>query len=135
MLSLTVNSIMHISYRVGKHSKTEKNHHKTLKVIYSIDDSYYVNKCFILLCSNSVSIHQRYLRFSVTEILKSISQINPEFMWPFFKQKKLIYNLSNRPILSLPRNQSTYHHTNAVHLRGSLVQVNFPAEIKSSNSI
>ena len=39
--------------------------------------------------SNSVSIHQRHLWFVVTEIFKSISQSNPEFMWSFFKQEKL----------------------------------------------
>ena len=52
-------------------------HYGTLKVVYGIDDSY--NN--LLLSSNSVSIHQRHLRFLVTEIFKSISQINPEFMW------------------------------------------------------
>ena len=70
------------------YSKIETIHHRTLKVIYGIDDSY--NN--LLLCSNSVSIYQRHLRFLVTEICKSISQINPEFLWSFFKQKKLPYN-------------------------------------------
>ena len=67
------------------YSKIEKIHHRTLKVIYGIDDSY--NN--LLLRRNSVSIHQRHLRFLATQIFKSISQINPEFIWSFFKQKKL----------------------------------------------
>ena len=67
------------------HPKIEKIPYRTLKVC--IDNSY--NN--ILLRSNSVSIHQRHLRFFVTEIFKSISQINPEFMWSFFEQKKLSY--------------------------------------------
>ena len=71
------------------YSKIEKIHHRILKVIYGINDSYYN----LLLSSNSVSIHQRHLRFLVTEIFKSISQINPEFVWWFFQQKKLSYNL------------------------------------------
>ena len=50
------------------YSKIEKIHHRTLKVVYGIDDSY--NN--LLLSSNSVSIHQRHLRFLVTEIFKSI---------------------------------------------------------------
>ena len=41
----------------------------------------------------TVSIHQRHLQFLVTEIFKTISQINLEFMWLFFKQKKLFHNL------------------------------------------
>ena len=39
------------------YSKMEKIHHRTLKVIYGIDDSY----SNLLLCSNSVSIHQRHI--------------------------------------------------------------------------
>ena len=113
------------------YSKIEKIHHRTLKVIYGIDDSY--NN--LLLSSNSVSIHQRHLRFLVTEIFKSISQINPEFMWSFFKQKKLSYNLRKRPILILPRTQSTYYGTNAIHVRDSLIWNNLPAKVKSSNSV
>ena len=43
------------------YSKIEKIHHRILKVIYGIDDSY----SNLLLSSNSVSIHQRHLRFLV----------------------------------------------------------------------
>ena len=73
----------------------KKFHHKTLKVIYGIDDSY--NN--LSLRSNSVSIHQWHLQFLMTEMFKSISQINPEFMRSFFKQKKLSYNFGKGPIL------------------------------------
>ena len=93
------------------YSKIEKNLHKTLKVIYGIDDSY--NN--FLLSSNSVSNYQRHLRFLVTEIFKSISKINQECMWSFFKQKKLYYNLRKGPILNLPT-QSTYYGTNVFTL-------------------
>ena len=86
------------------YSKIEKIHHGTLKVIYGIDDFY--NK----------------------------SQINPEFMWSFFKQRKLSYNLRKGPILNLLRTQSTYG-TNAVHFRGSLVWNILSAKVKSSNSV
>ena len=58
------------------YSEIEKIHDRTLKVVYGIDD-FYNN---LLLSSNSISIHQRHLRFLVTEIFKSISQINPKFM-------------------------------------------------------
>ena len=84
------------------HPKIEKIPHRTLKVC--IDNSY--NN--ILLRSNSVSIHQRHLRFFVTEIFKSISQINPEFMWSFFEQKKLSYQC---------RIQTFFGHTVFLKLR------------------
>ena len=111
--------------------KIENNHHRTLKVVYGIDDSY--NN--LLLSSNSVSIHQRYLGFLLTEIFKSISQINPEFLWLFFKPQKLSYNLRKGPILNLQRTQSTYHCASTIHFRGSLIWNNLPAKVKSSNSV
>ena len=93
------------------YSKIENNHQQTLKVTYDINDSYN-----LLLRNSYVSIHQRDLQFLVTEIFNSISQINPEFMWSFFKQKK-----GKGPILNVPRAQSTYYGANAVHVRGSVV--------------
>ena len=106
-------------------SKIQKIHHRTLKVVYGIGDSYKN----LLLRSNSVSIHQRHLQFLVTEIFKSISQINPEFMWSLFKPKKLSYNLRKVPILNLPRTQSTFYGTNAIHFRVSLIWNNLPAKV------
>ena len=107
------------------YSKIEKIHHKTLKVIYESNDNY----DNLLLQSNTVSVHQRQLRFLMTEIYKSISQLNPEFMWFCF------YNLRKGPILGLPKTHSFYYSTNAVHFRGSLIRNNLPAVVKSSNSL
>ena len=100
-------------FRKTFYSKIAKIQHRTLKVIYGIDDSY--NN--LLLRCHSVSIHRRHLRFLVTEIFKSIPKINPEFMWSFFKQKKLSQNLRKGSILNLPRTQSTYYGTNAIHFK------------------
>ena len=64
-------------------------------MVFGIDDSY--NN--LLLSSNSKGLmcHPRHFRFLVTEIFKSISQINPKFMCSFFKPKRLSYNLRKRP--------------------------------------
>ena len=102
-----------------------------LKLVYGIVDSYKN----LLLSSNSVSVHQRHLRFIMTEIFKSMSQVNSEFVWLCFKPKKLSCNLRKWPILNLPRTQSTCHGTNAIHFRGSLILNNLPAKVKSSNSV
>ena len=56
------------------HHKIEKIRHRTLKVIYQSEEPYEN----LLLESSSVSVHQRHLRFLVTEIYKSTTQINPE---------------------------------------------------------
>ena len=119
------------------YSKIEKIHYKNLKVIYDIDDSY----SNLLLRSYYVSEYQRNLQWLVTEIFqayfkhKSIFQINPEFMWSLFNQKKLSYSVRKWTILNVPRAQSTYCGTNAVNFRDSFVRNNLLAEIKSSNSV
>ena len=105
--------------------KIEKIHHRTLKVI---DQSGELIEN-LLLESNSVSIHQRHLRFLVTEICKSTTQINPEF------NNNISYNLRKGPILYLPSTHSTYYGTNSVHFRGSLIWNNLPRDIKSSKSL
>ena len=52
-----------------------------------------MNHIIVFWCKVSISIHQRHLRFLMTEIYKSISQINPEFMQSYFNQKELSCNL------------------------------------------
>ena len=99
------------------YSITEKIHHKTLKVIYELSDTYEN----LYLQSNTVSVHQRHLRFLMIEIYKSISQLNPQFMWSFFTHKDIPYNLRKGPFLGLPKTHSFYYGTNAIHFRGSLI--------------
>ena len=48
--------------------KAQKIRRKTLRAIYQSDELY--EKLFNL--NNSVSLHQRYIRFLVTEIFKSV---------------------------------------------------------------
>ena len=111
--------------------KIEKIHHRTLKVIYQSEESYEN----LLLESSSVSIHQKYLRFLVTEIYKSTTQRNPEFMWSYFAYNNISYNLRKGPILYLHSMHSTYYGTNSVHFRGSLIWNNPPRDNKSRKSL
>ena len=111
--------------------KIGKIHHRTLKVNYESEESY-VN---LLLKSSSVSEHQRHLRFLITEIYKSATQINPEFMWPYFTYNNISYNLRKGPILYLPRAHSTYYGTNSVCFRGSPILNNLHRDNKSSKSV
>ena len=76
---------------------------KKCNIRLGIDDSYNI----FLLRSEYVSVHRKFLQFLVREIFKGVSQINPEFTWSFFKQKKSSYNLRKGSILNVPRTQST----------------------------
>ena len=71
----------------------------------------------------------------MAEIYKSISQLNTEFMWSYFKHKDMPYNLRKGPILGLPKTNLSFYGTNAIHFRDSLIWNNLPAVIKSSDSL
>ena len=58
-----------------------KIHYKTLEVTYESNNP----NDNLLLQSKMVSVHQRHLRFLMTEIYKSISQLKPEFTWSYFR--------------------------------------------------
>ena len=50
---------------------------------------------------------------------KSMSQINPEYMWFYFTQKDMPHSLRKGPTLVLPKTHSFYYSTNIVHFHGS----------------
>ena len=88
-----------------------------------------------MLQSNTVFVHQRHPRYLMTEIYKSISQLNPKCMWSYFTHKDMLYNLTKGPTLGLPKTHSFCYGTNVVHFRGSFIWNNLPAVVKSSDSL
>ena len=85
--------------------------------------------------SNTISVHQIRLRFLMTEMYKSIWQLNPEFILSYFTHKDMPYNLRKGPILGLPKTHSFYYGTNAVHFCRSLIWTDPPAIVNSSDSL
>ena len=121
--------LMWMFCRKGLYLKMQKIH-KTL-VIYQSNKTYEK----LLKLSETVSLHQRHLRFLVTEVYKSTSYLNPEFMCSFFTHKEIPYKLRKGQVHSLPPARSTYYGTNSVQFRGSLIWNNLPSYLKSSWSI
>ena len=109
----------------------QKTHHKSLKVIYHS----YASQDDLLQLSNSVSLHQRHLRFLLTEICKGTGVLKPQFMQSYFKYRKVPYNLMRSPVLFIPPARSINYGTNSVHFLGSLIWNGLPNIVKSSKSI
>ena len=82
-----------------------------------------------------MSLHQRHLRFLLTEIYKSTGPLNPQFMWPYLKYREVPYNLRWGPVLFIPPARSTTYGINYVHFLGSLIWNKLPNLIKSGRSI
>ena len=80
------------------------------------------------LQSNTVSIYQRHLRFFSDRVYKSMSQLNPEFMWSYFTHKDMPYSLRKSPTFGLFI--LLWYECRAVPLRGSLICNNLPEVLK-----
>ena len=89
----------------------------------------------LLTRSNEMSIHQKHLRALGTEIYKSLADINPDFMKPYFKIKETPYNLRNGYALKLLSTNSTYYGINSVLFRACLLWNQLPLSIRQSRSL
>ena len=72
--------------------KINKIHRRTLRVVYDDYNSTYEE---LLASHNDISIHQKHLKHLAVEVYKLLMNMNPEFIWPFFKTNSIPYNLRN----------------------------------------
>ena len=109
-------------------NKICKIHHRTLQVVY--DD---FNKSYdeLLELNNDLSIHQRHLRYLAIEVFKSIMHLNPQFMWSYFEEKPMPYNLRDGSKLVLPKTKSSRFGINSLQFRGSVLWNNLPVSLKN----
>ena len=112
--------------------KINKIHWRTLRVVY---DDYKRTYEELLASHNDISIHEKHLKHLAIEVYKSLANLNPEFMWLFFKNKPIPYNLRNGNVCILPPAQSSHYGINLVKFRGNLVWNNLPISVKKSVSV
>ena len=65
------------------------------------------------------------------EVFKCIRHVNPEFMWSYFNENTIPYNLRNGNRLLLPPAKSVKFGINSLIFRGSLLWNNLPLNLKS----
>ena len=102
-------SVIWMFGRKKDYLKIEKIQYKALKIIYISSESYEE----LLTRSSEVSIHQKHLRALDTQKFKSLADINPDCMKPYFTIKEMPYNLRNGCSLKLPSANSTYYGINS----------------------
>ena len=71
----------------------------------------------------------------VLEVFKSTPHVDPEFMWSYFNENTIPYNLRNGNRLLLPPAKSVKFGINSLIFRGSLLWNNFPLSLKSCQTI
>ena len=57
----------------------------------------------------------------MTQIYKTINQIYPPYMWEFFVEKDMPYNLRTKVLCRLPQAQTNRYGLDSVSFRGSLL--------------
>ena len=62
--------------------KILKIHKRTLQIVYDVYDESYEN---LLNRSDDISLHQKQLLYLAIEVYKSLTKLNPGFMWNFFQ--------------------------------------------------
>ena len=102
-----------MSFHKQDYLNIEKIQYKALKIVYNSNQSYEE----LLLRNKEVSIYQKYLSILVTEVLKSLADINPDFMKSYFTMKKIPYCLRNRSFFKIPSAHSTRYGTNSILFR------------------
>ena len=98
--------------------KILKIHKRTLQIVYDVYDESYEN---LSNRSNDISIHQKHLRYLVIEVYKSLTMLNPGFMWNLFDRNHIPYNLRRGDLLLLPPAKSTRYGVDSLAFRGSLL--------------
>ena len=127
-------------------NKICKIHHRTLQVVY--DD---VNKSYdeLLELNKDLSFRQRHLRYLTIEVFKSIMHLNPQFIWSYFEEKPMPYNLRDGSKLALPKTKSSRFGSklalpktkssrfgiNSLRFRGSLLWNNLPVSVQNCQSL
>ena len=109
--------------------KVNKTRRRTLRVVY---DDYNDTDEERLASPNDISIHQKHLKHLAIEFYRSLANINPEFVWPFFKNEFIPYNLRNGNICILHPARSSHYGVNSVQFRGSSLWNNLPTSVKES---
>ena len=124
-------SIIWMFCRKQDYLEVEKIHYKALKIVYNS------NECYeeLLIQNNEVSIHQKQLRALATEIYKSLTDVNPDFMKNYFSIKEIPYSLRNGSALKIPSARSTYYGINSNHFRACVLWNKLPNSLKESQSL
>ena len=89
----------------------------------------------LLRLNNNVSTHQRYLQYLALEVCKSLMHLNPKFMWFYFNENPIPYDLREGSKVFLSPVKSLRFGLNSIHFRGSILWNNLPSSIKNSETI
>ena len=99
-------------------SKVQKIHFRALQMVYNTYEKSYNE---LLILNRDISIHQKHLHFLVTEVYKSVNNLNPQFMWNYFNISTLPDELRQGNKVNLPETRTCRYGINSLLFREALL--------------
>ena len=116
----------------ASNNKINKVRERALRIIHKDSTSNFLelrNK------SKSVSVHQRNRQLLLTEIYKTVHNLNPTFMTQVFEEKDVPYNFRENNSVTLPKAKTALYGIDTVRYIGKKLWQVLPAKIKESQSL
>ena len=89
----------------------------------------------LLTIDASFCIHIINLQVLMTDIYKTINNLNPAFMSTIFKEKKTFYQLRYNNLLKISKPSSTKFGYRAISFRGAIMWNKLPESIKNAENL
>ena len=113
-------------------NEINRTNKRALRVLYEDYDSSFEQ---LLEKDGSITVHQKNLQILMTEIYKTTNHINPPYIWDFFVEKDMPYNLRNKVLCTLPQVHTNRYGLNSLSFRGSILWNNLKDEIKRASTL
>ena len=109
-----------------------KIHERALRIIHRNSTSNF-EEC--LIKNDSVSVHRRNLLLLLTEMYKTVNNLNPSFMAEVIVTKDVPYGLRSGNNLVLPKAKTNLYGIDTSRFIGQKLWQTLPKEVKESQSL
>ena len=83
----------------GANNEINRIHKRALRALHGDYESTFEE---LLDKFKSLTIHKKNLERLIVEIYKTINHLNPAYMWEFFIEKDVLYNLRSNELCTIP---------------------------------
>ena len=109
-----------------------KLHKRVLKLLYPLHEKSFEE---LLSIDDSYCIHVKNLHCLLTEIYKTIHNLNPPFMKDIFQCKNVEYSLRNNILLTIPKTKTHLYGQKSISFTGAIMWNKLPQEIKMAKDL
>ena len=115
----------------GANNEINRTRKRVLRALYGDYESTFEE---LLDRDKSKTIHKKNLQLLMTEVYRTINNLNPEYMWKFFTKRDVPYGLSSSELCKIPSVNSQRYGINSLSYRVSLLWDELSDEMKLTTS-